>query len=121
MKLSDFKGEEALDILADLLDPVAIIAGDKEVKAIYNSGRPKLYLVKYIIKNHKKEIIEILAILDKEDPATYAEKLTLITLPTKVIELFNDKDLQELFQSQSQMNEGTSSGSATEITEAEEN
>lgn len=121
MKLSAFKGEEALDVLADLIDPAAKIMGDKEVEAIYNSGKTKLHLAKYIIKNHKKEVLEILAALERQDPEEYAKNVTIVTLPLKLIELLNDEDLMLLFQSQGQTKNETSSGSVTENIEVKEN
>lgn len=120
MKLSDFKGEEALDVLAELIEPAATIMADPEVSNLYKSGKPKILLAKHIIKNHKKEVITILAVLDEEDPNKYGEKITLVSLPLKVIELLSDEDLLQLFQFQGQTMEETSSGSATEITEAKE-
>lgn len=116
MKLSDIKGEKALDMTADLIEPIAEITADEKVKKIYYS-QPKLKLVQYIIKKHKKSIIKILAILNEEDVKTYTEKITLTTLPTIVVDLFNDEDLIQLFSSQGQILEQTSSGSVTENTE----
>ena len=39
MKLSDIKGERALDVLADMIEPVAEIMGDKEIAAVCNLAR----------------------------------------------------------------------------------
>lgn len=120
MKLSDFKGEEALDVLADLIDPVTDIMVDDEVEKLYRSGKPKLLLAKYIIKNHKKSVIEILAILNRKTVEEYVKEMTLITLPRTLLELMDDEDLMQLFQSQGQMTEENPSGSATESTEEKE-
>jgi len=119
MRLSECKGEQALDILADLMEPAVAIMGDKEVVELYRSGAPKIKIIKSAIKNHKKEVVEILALLDGEDPETYVEKINILTLPMKLLDIFNDRELMDLFQSQGQETE-TSSGSATESTEANE-
>lgn len=119
MKLSEIKGEKALDVLADLIEPTANIMADGEVAKLYNSEQPKLNLVKHILKNNKKEVIEILAILEDENPKEYAKKITVTTLPMKLLELINDQDLIAVFQSQGQTAEQTSSGSVTENTEVE--
>ena len=103
MRLSEFKNEEALDVLADILEPAALIVADDEVKRLYNSGQPKLKLAAYIIKNHKKSVIEIMARLDGQDPATYS--ITLISLPLKIVEILNDPQIVEFFTSQAQENE----------------
>lgn len=116
MRLSEFEGEEALDLLADLLDPFAEIMTDKEVSEKYR-GNNRTGAVKAAIKGHKRAVIEILARLDKKDPDEY--RVTVFTLPMKLLEIFNDPDLVNLFQSQGQTSEEASSGSATENTEAD--
>ena len=95
MRLSDIQNDQALDTLAEIMEPAAEILGDDEVKNIYRSGQPKLKLAAYIIKNHKKSVTEILARLDGEDPETYS--FNLLTLPKKVIEMLNDPGLADLF------------------------
>ena len=101
MKLSDYKGEEALDVLADIIDPITRIVQDKElvesIKAVSNDKGAIAQLIKPAMKDHKKEIIEILAALERETPEDYAKKMTLLSLPAKLIELFNDPDIQQLF------------------------
>jgi hypothetical protein len=116
MKLSDIKGEKALDVLADLLEPAAEIMGDKEVEAAYNSGQV-LKAVKVAIKNHKKAVLNVLAITEGEDPETYQPNV--FSLPAKLLEILNDPEIMGLFSWQGQT-EKTSSGSATENTEADE-
>ena len=116
MKLSDIKGEKALDVLAELVDPVTLIIADKEIAAIYRSNKPKILLVKKLIHKHKKEVLTILAILNEEDPKKFEP--SLIELPIMLLELLNDEELQNLFTSQGQTRESESSGSATENTKA---
>lgn len=99
MKLSDIKGEAAIDALADLMEPAAAIFADENIQRSISSGEPKLLLAKKLLKLHKKEVIKILAILDGEDPATYEP--TLLSLPVKLLEILNDPDLADLFTSQS--------------------
>lgn len=120
MKLSEYKGEQALDMLADLMEPAAVIMADKDISRLAKADVPKIKIVKAVIKNHKREVIEIMAILDGEDPKEYAEKVNLFTLPAKLLEIFNDPDLMSLFTLQGQKAE-TLSGSATEsIVESEQ-
>lgn len=117
MKLSDYKGDRALDILADIIEPAAAILADNEVRAVFESGRPKLQAVKAMIKSHKKEVTEILAAFDGEDPETY--KPGLFTLPIRLIEILNDPDLLAFFEQQGQITTSAFSGSATVNTQAE--
>ena len=118
MKLSDIKGEAAIDALADLLEPIAEIISDKEFVALSRRNAPKIDLIKTALKKHKKAVIEILAILDGETPETY--EVNLVTLPMKALEVLNDPMVASLFQSQGQMMPDQSSGSAMENIEAEE-
>lgn len=99
MKLSDIKGEAAIDALADLMEPAAAIFADENIQRSISSGESKLLLAKKLLKLHKKEVIKILAILDGEDPATFEP--TLLSLPVKLLEILNDPDLADLFTSQS--------------------
>ena len=96
MRLSEIKGEQALDVLADIIEPVTAICIDEEIQSMVKSGVPTLKMVKPIIKNHKKEIVEILAILDGENPAEY--EVNVLTLPIKLLELLNDPSIKQLFQ-----------------------
>ena len=113
MKLSEVKGEAAMDMLADLIEPAGEIFGDKGVADAYRNGN-KLGAVKVAIKNHKKAVIEILAVLDGVPVEEYCPNL--FSLPVKLLEILNDKDLLQLFTLQGQTGDATSSVSASENT-----
>lgn len=117
MRLSEIKGEKALDMLADLMDPAGEIFKDKRFVE-YCRSRKLNEAVKIALKYHKKSVIEIMAYLDEEDPATYEPNM--LTIPFKLLEIVNDKELLMLFRSQVQ-NTNPSSGPATESIEANEN
>lgn len=119
MKLSDIKGEDALDVLADIIEPVALILADGKVQELYESGKPKLLLVKHIIKNNKKQVLEIMAILERKSYDEYVKEVNLLSLPMKLLELLQDEDLIAVFQSQVETTAKTSSMPATENTEVE--
>lgn len=97
MKITDIKGEAALDALAEIIEPIAKICGDEEIANMYKAKMPVVKIVKPLIQNHKSEVIEILAILDGEDPKTYAKKVNLLTLPKKLLEVLNDEEIKGLF------------------------
>lgn len=121
MKLSDFKGEEALDVLADIIEPLTIMMSSKEVQALSKKkGTKTIDYIKPIIKNNKKELIQILARLNNQTVDEYTAELSLITLPKQVLELISDPEVQSLFhsQDQSQVTPLASSGLAMENTEA---
>ena len=124
MKLSDFKGEEALDVLAEIIEPLTVIVADKEIQELgKQKGTPKIKFVKPAIKNHKKEVIYILATLNKQTPEEYEANLSLLSLPMQVLDFINDPEVQKLFfsQAQSQPTSTDNSGSAMVNTEEEKN
>ena len=124
MRLSDFKGEEAIDVLADIIEPLTSIISDKEVQELSKKKnvKPASY-IKPMLKNHKKEVIEVLARLDRKTVEEYSENLSLLTLPMQILELINDPEVQSLFHSQgeSKVTSLASSSPAMETIEAEGN
>lgn len=118
MRLSDYENEEALDLLADLIDPAARIMADKKVEAMVKSKKPALLIASHILKKHKKESIEIVSALHREDPGKY--RFTAISLLNDLLDILNDEQVIGLFTSQGQTTERTYSGSATESTEESE-
>lgn len=117
MKLSDYKGEDALEVLGDLIEPAAAIFGDPEFRKEYSNGT-KAKAAKFALKNHARHVLEIMAALERQDPDEY--KPDLLALPTMLLDILNDPELVRLFQSQAQSTEKTSSGPATVNTGAKE-
>ena len=115
MKLSEIKGEDAIDVLVDIIDPITVISADKAITEGYGK-LSRLEFIKLLLKSHKREVIEIMAGLDRTPVDEY--EVNLITLPSKLAELISDPALASFFPSAGQTM--TSSGSATENTEEEE-
>ena len=113
MKLSEYQGEAALDILADLIEPASEIMSDKEIGEVFKQNRFKA--IGLAIKNHKKAVMQILATMDGIPVDEY--KCNVFTLPVKILELLNDPEMIQLFQYQGQTGDANSSGSASENTE----
>ena len=113
MKLSEYQGEAALDILADLIEPVGQIMSDKEIGDVFKENRFKA--IGLAIRNHKKAVLQIMATMDGVSVGEY--KCNVFTLPAKVLQLLNDQELVQLFTSQGQTGDANSSGSASENTE----
>ena len=95
MKLSEIKDEVALDVIADIIDPLSELSLDKEFQFALNSGQ-KLKAVKIAIKNHKKAVVEILAILNGEKVENF--HFSLISLPIMFMELLNEINENEEFK-----------------------
>lgn len=115
MKLSDYKDEAALDLLADMIEPAAEIMGDKEVIEAAK-GKELAKTASVIIKRHGKAVMRVLAALDGVPVEEY--HCNVFSLPAKLVELFSDPDIAQLFNFAGQKEEQTASGSHTENTEA---
>ena len=105
MKLSDIKGEAVFDVIADLTEPVANIAADKDASSLFEYqavpkgveqrdfviARLKRALPK-LMRNHKHDLVAILATLKGVEAEEYLEGLTMATLFNDVVELMNDEE-----------------------------
>ena len=122
MRLSDFKGEAALDALADMMEPLTTILLDEEIQKLAKNNAAPISYVKPMLKNCKNEVIAILAILDCKTVEEYKANMTLLSLPKQVLDLVMDPEVQSLFHSQEQtaVIALASSGPAMENTEASE-
>lgn len=127
MKLSEVKGDRTLDVIADIIDPIANIVQDKDIAAMFKreavpesmeareffaarmrAGMPAL------LKGHKSDIITILAAIEGVTPEQYAASLNLAKLFTDVMELVTD-DAFLSFLSSSETGKGAGApGSASE-------
>lgn len=128
MKLSTIKGDRVLDVIADLIVPLSNLAQDKAVanlfrkqklpqntdKTAYAVARLKKY-VPSILKNHKADVVAIMATLSEKTPDAYAAEMTIPSLLSDVVDLINDPDFAALFFEQVSQ---TTSGSASVTTEA---
>lgn len=108
MTFYELSGEEALDAVADLMEPFVAIFGDKRVADAYRSGNTIL-AAKTAIKEHKKDVIRVLAIMEGEDPETY--KPSAMALPIQLLKMLNHPEIKELFPSRPSQTPHASSGS----------
>lgn len=107
MKLSDFKDEKAIEVVANLLTPITSIAKNKDNR---DAKEKSVYaFAQSVLLNNAKDVMAIFAILNDEDPESY--HCTAATVLADTIELFTDPDMLSLFGLQSQTS--TSSGSAS--------
>ena len=115
MKLSDYQDEQALELLADLIEPASEIIGDEAVRNAASGGKT-WRAVSLAIKNHKKAVMQVLAALDGVPVEDF--HCNVMTLPAKLVELFDDPDIAQLFSFAGQTEQQNPSGSPTENTEA---
>jgi hypothetical protein len=120
-KLSEFKDDEAMDVLVEILEPSAnliknnkfklAIRGDKEKNIKPN----KMQAIKIAITENRKDVVKIMATLNETPVEEF--HYNLLTLPKMMVELFNDKELIDFFQYRGETDLEIPSGSATENTE----
>lgn len=128
MKLSDVKGARTLEVIAEVIDPVANIAEDEAAEALFRREKlpegmtAKKFLLQRVrkflpvlLKKHKADLIAIMAAIEGTDKRDYEDSLSLIKLTRDVTDLLTDEAFGELFIS---AQSGTPSGSARENTEA---
>ena len=127
MKLSDIKGDRVLDVIADIIDPIANMVQDKNVAAMFErkavpdgmdardffaermcKGLPVL------LKGHKADIIAIMAAIDGVTPEQYAESLDFTKLFTDVMELVTDNAFLDFLSSSETKKGADAPGSASE-------
>lgn len=107
MKLSEIQGERAIEVIADLVEPIADIAMDKGLKDVFKvkvgdgetaeeaAARTIKAKVPYMLKTHKKQIAQILGVLENVDP----KSLNILQIVKGITEMLNDKALIQLFSS----------------------
>lgn len=117
-RLSEYKDEEALDLLADILSPTVEIMQDESVQKFFNKGDEKMTVadvVTLVIKTHKKAVMQIMAALEGVPSEEY--HCNIFTLPAQLMQVVNDPDLRAFFALQSQTDSASTSGSATGLSE----
>lgn len=103
MKLSDIKGEAAIDLIADITPHIINIASDSDMAELFKRGKlpegmtAREYAAKRLsaglpalMKGHKADIIAIMAAVNQTTPEKYAEDMTIVTLIRDVSELVSD-------------------------------
>ena len=117
-RLSEYKDEEALDLLADILSPTVEIMQDEAVQKFFNKGDENMTVadvVTLVIKTHKKAVMQIMAALEGVPSEEY--HCNIFTLPAQLMQVVNDPDLRAFFALQGQTDSASTSGSATGISE----
>lgn len=118
-RLSDYKGDEAIELWADLLEPLSTILSDEKVQGVIKSGKSKMIIAKEILKSHKKEALEIMMRVDPEPIDGMNIILRLIGL---LADIGQNEEIRSFFGfAVQETTESESSGSATENTEVAEN
>lgn len=117
-KLSDYKGDEAIELWADLLEPLTKILGDKKIQNVIQSGKPKLLIAKEILKAHKKEATEILL---RVDPEPIDGLNIIVRLVAVLADIGENEEIKTFFGfAEQEQTDTESGGSVTENIEVAE-
>ena len=108
MKLGEIKAERAVEVIADLIAPIANIASDfPDFKQVFTSEKKegeedrdtavRIFKEKIpdLLKSHKSDVLEILCTINDKKP----EDLSVVDIIKGVVELTNDPDFMSLFLS----------------------
>lgn len=112
MKLSEIKGADVFDVIADCIVPITNIASDKKAMALFKkqtvpegtdiravamkrlaAGLPPL------MRDHKDDLVAILAAINLVQADEYAADLTLGKLITDLADLISDPMFADFFMS----------------------
>lgn len=131
MKLSDIKGDRVLDVIADIIDPIANIVQDKDVAAMFkreavpDGMEARDFFAKrmckglpVLLKSHKADIIAIMAAIEGVTPEQYAASLDFHKLFTDVMELVTDDAFLNFLSSSETGKDAGAPGSASVSSEA---
>lgn len=118
-KLSDYKGDDAIELWADLLDPLTTIFTDNEIKGVVQQGKNKIIIAKTLLKKHKSEAVEIMTRIDPEP----IDGLNIITrLIALLSEIGENEEIKSFFgYAEEVKTDSESSGLHMVNTEAKEN
>lgn len=116
-KLADYKGEEAIDLWMDLLEPIGNILQNDKVKKAYKKGGNRIKVAQEIVKECRKDAVTIML---RIDPTPIDGLNIVIRLIDIIMEFEQSEELKDFFRSAGTATGGVSSGSATENTEGGE-
>lgn len=107
MKLGELKGERAIEVIADLIAPIANIAEDQKNLRLFMpekkegesdrdaSMRDFKEKIPALLRSHKADVLAILAAVNDIDP----KNLSLLDIIKGLVELVDDQDFLSLFLS----------------------
>lgn len=101
MKLSEYKGTDALEMLGDIIEPAMEIMTNPEVVKHSREGNIGK-AASVALKNNNKAVLAIMAALERKTPEEFAQEVNVLTLPKKLIAALNDPEIQTLFTSSGQ-------------------
>ena len=107
MRLSEIKGDQVFEVIADIIEPACNIAQDKDAASLFDRSEKRpdgisakdfaLNKVKRavpkLMRSHKDDLVAILSAVEGVDPDEYRKSLTMPKLIQGVYEIMTDEDL----------------------------
>lgn len=104
MKLSELKGQDAIDAIADVIEPLSAIATDKRLRAdfkkVADSDDRVTALGKVLpkaIKTHKADVIKVLAAVNRKTVKEYEAEATVPRIMADAFDVLTDEELFDFF------------------------
>lgn len=117
-KLSDYKGDEAIELWADMLMPITRIITDKKIQKVYKT-KSRMEVAAEILKLHAKDTTDILL---RIDPTPLNGLNTIVRIVELIVDFEKADELKSFFGSAGQAQTASeSSGLHTANIEAGEN
>lgn len=66
-RLGDYTGDEAIEVVGELLEPMGVIYADEEIVNELQSGKPIMSVAGKIINRYKKEVKQMIEAVDKAE------------------------------------------------------
>ena len=107
MKLAELKGEKAIEVIADLIDPVTKIASDPKFAGLFKARRIEgesdrqmtirnlTEKLPDLIRIHKRDVLSIICAVNGKNP----DELSMNEIIGGAIQLGHDEDFLSLFLS----------------------
>lgn len=107
MKLAELKGEKAIEVIADLIDPVTKIASDPKFAGLFKARRIEgesdrqmtirnlTEKLPDLIRSHKRDVLSIICAVNGKNP----DELSMSEIIGGAIQLGHDEDFLSLFLS----------------------
>ena len=112
--------DDFMEFLADAMEPLARIAADPEVAAVFRENKPVVTLAKPLLKAHRDDMAEVLAALNGDTVEGFKAKFNAVEAVNAMLRMLSDPDMKTVFPYAEQMTGAASSGSASENTENRE-
>lgn len=104
MKLSEIKGERAIETIADIIEPIGNIMSDPEAKKMLGHDKsqkkvPIFKVLPILLKSHKNDIYQILAVVNGVTIEEYIKNSNMVTVINDFSDVIMDDSIQALFTS----------------------